>query len=596
MKKILSILCSLFIFISCLGVNVFAKTEIPIAMALDNNYTLPTIVAMTSMLENVKDDTVYKYHLLLSKDFTEENKQKILSLKEKYQSKQFDIKFIDMKDAFKNAKKKGMLAAPTYYRLNLPSLLSTYDKCIYLDGDIIVNGDLFELWNIDLGDYYVGGVGGFFQFDCSNYAKILGIKDTDQYINAGVLLMNLKKLRSDKMDDKFGEFVKNKVNKCPDIKFQDQDTINACCYDRIKLIPLKYNSLNGGVKGGKDTLIAHFTGSSKPWVNLNSPFAKKWWDYAIKTGFYDKMPKALEIKKKIFEIKNNPKSSNTKNIQDDIYTISSKLNPNMCLNINGSSKNDKANLQLYQRNGSNAQKFKIQYNPDGSYTITAICSGMPIDVASAGKKNGTNIWQYTSNGTDAQKWFIVPDGEGYYCLISKCNNLCMDVNEAKAKNGANIHCWSIHGRDNQRFKLEKCEDMSAEVKQDAVKPGSNKPAETKKDAGKPSENKPAEVKKDAVKPSANKPAEAKKNAVKPSANKPTEAKKDAVKPSENKPAEVKKDAVKPSANKPNEAKKDTVKPNTSKPTQVSKNTVKPNSNKPGEIKKDAVKTEMKKSA
>ena len=105
MKKILSIICSLFILISSIfNVNVCAKTEIPIAMCLDNKYTLPTIVAMTSMLENVKEGTEYKYYLLVPGDFTDENKQKILSLKEKYKSKPFDINFIDMKDEFKTAK------------------------------------------------------------------------------------------------------------------------------------------------------------------------------------------------------------------------------------------------------------------------------------------------------------------------------------------------------------------------------------------------------------------------------------------------------------------------------------------------------------
>ncbi len=140
--------------------------------------------------------------------------------------------------------------------------------------------------------------------------------------------------------------------------------------------------------------------------------------------------------------------------EDGIYTISSKLDSNKRLAIKGGSKNNCANLQLLDRNGTDAQKFKVQYNPDRCYTIKAICSGKMLDVLGGSK----NVLQCTKNKRNTQKWFIVPDGEGYYCLVPKCNDLCMDVCGAKATNGANIHCWSIHAGDNQRFKLEKCED------------------------------------------------------------------------------------------------------------------------------------------
>ena len=188
-KKILSMVCSLFILISSVfSSNVFAKEPIPIAMCLDDNYTLPTIVSMTSMLESVKKDTQYEYYLLVPGDFKDENKQKILSLKEKYES--FDINFINMGDEFKDAK-LGIWGTAAYYRLRLPSVLSQYDKCIYFDGDIIVNKDLSELYNIDLGDNYVGGVKDF----CIDWerAKILGISNVNKYINSGVLLMNFEK-------------------------------------------------------------------------------------------------------------------------------------------------------------------------------------------------------------------------------------------------------------------------------------------------------------------------------------------------------------------------------------------------------------------
>ena len=475
MKKILS------------NVNVCAKTEIPIAMCLDNNYTLPTIVAMTSMLENVKEETEYKYYLLAPGDFTDENKQKILSLKEKYKSKQFEINFIDMKNEFKDARKRGALAAPTYYRLNLPSVLYMHDKCIYLDGDVVVSKDLSEFYNIDLKDNYVGGVkDGTLS---AGYSEILGIKDKTKYINCGVLLMNLKKLRDDKIEDKFKWFIENRVNKCKEIICQDQDTINACCHEKIMILPPKYSfmefffdfykkpwlSFYSKVHNDEalhDPVVIHYACPPlKPWETFGALFAEIWWEYAIKSGFYDKIPEVIAVEKKILELRKNPKLVANRTIDDGIYTISSKLDPNMCLTIKGDSKNNCSNLELSSRNGTDSQKFKIQYHSDGYYTIEAVCSGNMLDIELMCSEKMLDVLDSFKNillckkfKRNAQKWFIVPDGEGYCYVVSKCSNVCMEVASAKAENGADVHCWAMQGGDTQRFKLEKCED----------KPSSNK--------------------------------------------------------------------------------------------------------------------------
>jgi len=49
---------------------------IPIAFSLDNGYTFPTIVSMTSILENAFNRTKYDFYVLRSPNFLEENKNK----------------------------------------------------------------------------------------------------------------------------------------------------------------------------------------------------------------------------------------------------------------------------------------------------------------------------------------------------------------------------------------------------------------------------------------------------------------------------------------------------------------------------------------
>lgn len=142
-------------------------------------------------------------------------------------------------------------------------------------------------------------------------------------------------------------------------------------------------------------------------------------------------------------------------ISEGTYMIISKLNYNKCLDIEWASPENCANLHLFERNDSVAQKFYLKYNFDGTYTIIPKCSGKAVDVEGAGSEMGTNIWQYEKNGTDAQKWYIIPDRQGYFHIISKCNGLSLDVDGAIAEDWTNIQCWEINDSDAQKFKFVK---------------------------------------------------------------------------------------------------------------------------------------------
>ncbi len=277
---------------------------ISIAMATDNNYVLPTIVAITSMLENAKKDTTYKFNLLISGDFTYENYQKFLDLNKKYPNK-CEFNFINMKNAYQGNKTADHITAPTYYRLQLPSLISD-SKCIYLDGDIIVKQDLSELYNVNIDDCYVAGVKAAALQRQTAYADKLGIPDMTQYVNAGVLLMNLEKMREDNVEKNFEHYLPEIAPR--QLMCADQDVINACCYDKIKILPFKYNTmtkyyvLDGSAykkkgylkcypedewnEGRKHPTIIHYADKIKPWHDKKSVYADIWWQYAKKTSFF----------------------------------------------------------------------------------------------------------------------------------------------------------------------------------------------------------------------------------------------------------------------------------------------------------------------
>ncbi|MBQ6469599.1 MAG: RICIN domain-containing protein [Lachnospiraceae bacterium] len=142
-------------------------------------------------------------------------------------------------------------------------------------------------------------------------------------------------------------------------------------------------------------------------------------------------------------------------IPDGVYTICSKLSATAVLDISGASLNNTANCQLYQTNGTDAQKFTVTYESDGYYTVLSANSGKALDVKGASNSNGANVQQYTPNGTKAQKWKFVHVGNGYHTIYSAVgSDKVLDAKSGRSGNGTNIWIYTSNGTDAQKFMLK----------------------------------------------------------------------------------------------------------------------------------------------
>lgn len=281
------------------------ETNIPVAMALDDNYLYPTIVAMTSVLENADSKTKYDFYIMHPAEFKEENKIKLKSLEKKYQK--CKINTIDMGNDYKDANSKG-LATPAYYRLSLSGLLPDINKIIWLDGDTITNSDLKEMYNINMEGYYYKGY-----LDDNVHAVENFTKENDHCICTGVMLVNLEELRKDDMLTKFSEFIKENNDR---LIQHDQTTINALAYKKVGILPAKfgiYNYQNVNEAEEKSKVYLYKNGYSseelqnaylnpvilhcvcKPWKSRKVYGGTKWWDYAEKTDFYNEISSFYKI-------------------------------------------------------------------------------------------------------------------------------------------------------------------------------------------------------------------------------------------------------------------------------------------------------------
>lgn len=265
---------------------------IPIVFASDDNYIAPTYIAILSLLDNSDDSTFYDIYIMCPNSISKEAIEILYSFREKSKC---SISIVNMGNRFKNINMKiSHITSPTYYRLCLPMMLEKFDKCIYLDSDIIVKDDLTELYNYDMDGYYIGGViAEGIQKDKiyqRSLCKRIGLPDTKTYVNAGVLVFNLDLLRKDDMMKVWIELTNR------NFPTQDQDIINLSCWGKIKLLPLKYNIMTKcdvvkdnyksdiysieEVEVAKfNPVIIHYADKVKPWNLKESILAEYWWEY-----------------------------------------------------------------------------------------------------------------------------------------------------------------------------------------------------------------------------------------------------------------------------------------------------------------------------
>lgn len=161
------------------------------------------------------------------------------------------------------------LPLETYFRFLLPDLLLGIERILYLDIDTLVCGDLSSLWQIDLGDTCIGAVPEYeMSLFFPEHLIELGVT-AQQYFNAGVLLLDLDKMRSETVAAQLISFAQKRAKK---LRFGDQDILNLYFKDKVTYLPQSYNYRNYAMHTGSESIedvhILHFNGPGKPWFTV----------------------------------------------------------------------------------------------------------------------------------------------------------------------------------------------------------------------------------------------------------------------------------------------------------------------------------------
>ncbi len=204
------------------------------------------------------------------------------------------------------------ISKETYYRFLIQDILPFYNKVLYLDSDLIIEGDVSELYGVELGGnllaaaHDVDYMGNLNMPDGKRmeYTKeILQMEDPYSYFQAGVLVLNTAEMRKLHTVKEWMEIASN-----PDYIYNDQDILNANCEGRVSYLDYEWNVMHdcGGRVANvfsfapasafdaynssrSNPKIIHYAGFEKPWIMPECDYAEHYWVYARRTPFYEKL-------------------------------------------------------------------------------------------------------------------------------------------------------------------------------------------------------------------------------------------------------------------------------------------------------------------
>lgn len=251
---------------------------IHVALTFDDNYTEQSIVLMTSILHNKGDEKIH-FHIL-DGGLSDNNKNKVFGIK----NCKITFHLVNTK-LFENYKQKDYYPVTILWSLILPEVVRV-DKLIYFDCDIVVNSSLKELWNTDLEDSYIAAVE---DANGKKYSRKFRLKPWTKFFNSGVMVINCKKWRENKISKQALEFAMQHTGTKLGL---DQNVLNKLFEGEVKFLDLKWNlqycpiniwatfSDSEEYKNAiNNPAIIHFVGDFKPWKIGLGCFNPKQYEY-----------------------------------------------------------------------------------------------------------------------------------------------------------------------------------------------------------------------------------------------------------------------------------------------------------------------------
>lgn len=298
------------------------NNNIALACSMDDKFAPYGAVAIASILEHASAGN--HYDIIILHDGLAARHRRLLSglaagrrncrIRFRYTGRQFQLY------GAQHFSLHGYFSRAVYYRLFLPELLPAYDRILYLDADIVVLHDVAELYGLELGDCLLGAARDFgMQIKVRRYPafaeymrETLKLKRPDDYFLSGVLLMDLKRCREERMTAAWIDHLKRIGNPA----FPDQDVLNVGAEGRVRFFEAEWNALwfmedeyadltfdpaclAEYERSQHSYKLLHYCSGIKPWNFPDRPKAEHFWHYAEKTPYLQFLKDSIQYHRKL---------------------------------------------------------------------------------------------------------------------------------------------------------------------------------------------------------------------------------------------------------------------------------------------------------
>lgn len=292
-------------------------SDVVVVFACSENFVPYLSVATQSIVENACASRRYDI-IVLTRDISPAS---MITLTRQVKSDNVGIGFLDVDAALGDIElpHHGHFRPETYYRLLAPQLLPNVDKAIYLDSDLIVEKDIAGLFDVDVTGYplaatrdadTIGQIEGYDATVGPYLKNELGMRHPHDYFQAGVLLMNLAKLRRTVSPEEFLALSTQRM-----WRWLDQDVLNRVVNGNYVRVHMRWNYLmdwqhlrrthivsNAPAdvraeyeEAAADPAIIHFAGpDNRPWLYPDADRADNFWRYAMHSPYLDEIRGQLE--------------------------------------------------------------------------------------------------------------------------------------------------------------------------------------------------------------------------------------------------------------------------------------------------------------
>lgn len=264
--------------------------EIDVAFGIDANF-VPHAAAVIASVVHYAPQARFRF-IVLHTDVDEETRARVETI-----APQSRFEWIEVGDNDVPPFASRMhFTRATLFRMGLEKLApADCHRAIYLDADITLLADVRKLWTTDLEGAPIGAVHDP-NVDAAEFAERWSLDKTGDYFNAGILLVDLDRVRAEKLFTKAVAFLAEHAHNLP---WNDQDALNWACWGRWRKLDSVWNVQRAMAISdsaaklppeqridGRRPAIIHFTGREKPWIaNAYHPWSWVYWQSLTRTPF-----------------------------------------------------------------------------------------------------------------------------------------------------------------------------------------------------------------------------------------------------------------------------------------------------------------------